>query len=230
MQIDKLQKDFIYFPFNSTSDLTSQKPAKPVDIIDTKPHVPETKDSKNGINPTPLLSSSLNEQPTANSTIAISSRISLMNTPIKSVDFSEYALLSRQPEEFAEETFRLVNLNTRADHSKRNNNYGSSAGLLQRKKDTSSRNTNSPSKETAIITAKTLGKTSQIQQTISSTERRSKPRHSSTTSARVLKTVTPSLPNYKTPVESNHVTTKSTRKNSRVSGEKRKLSRNKGKR
>ncbi|XP_017868804.1 PREDICTED: uncharacterized protein LOC108617503 [Drosophila arizonae] len=210
-------------------DLTPQKPAKPVDIIDTKPHVPETKDSKNGISPTPLLSSSLNEQPTANSTIAISSHISLLNTPIKSVDFSEYALLSRQPEEFAEETFRLVNLNTRADHSKRNN-YGSSTGLLQRKKDSLSRSSNTPSKETAIITAKTLGKTSQIYQPISSTERRSKPRHTSTTSARVLKTVTPSLPNYKTPVESNHVPTKSTRKNSRVSGEKRKLSRNKGKR
>lgn len=200
-----------------------------MEIIDTKPHVPETKDGKNGIKPTPLSGSSVNEQSTANSSIVINSRISLMNTPINSVDFSEYALLSRQPEEFAEETYRLVNLNTRADHSKRNNNYGNSAGLLQRKKDSISRNANSPSKETAIITAKTLGKPTQIHQT-TSTERRSKPRHSSPTSARVLKTVTPSLPNYKTPIESNHVSTKSTRKNSRVSGEKRKLSRNKGKR
>ncbi|XP_030557694.1 uncharacterized protein LOC115760485 isoform X2 [Drosophila novamexicana] len=204
-----------------------------LNIIDSKPHFQEAEESKIGIKPTPLKVLNSNGQSTTNFTLETNNRFSLLSTPIKSLDFPEYALLSRQPDEFIEETYRLVNLNTRAeaerlrtDQSKRNNNYNSSAGLLARKKEISTRNVKSSLNENGLST-KISSKSTQGHQIITNIERRSKTRQPS--SARVLKTVAPSLQNNKTPIESSGYT-KSHRKNSRVPSEKRKLSRHKGKR
>ncbi|EDW01939.1 GH20171 [Drosophila grimshawi] len=201
----------------------NQTTSPSINIIETRPHHKENVASKIGIKPTPLIATSSKVQSATNLTFATKNQVSLLSTPIETLDYSEYALLSRQPEEFVEETFRLVNLKSRADTdrqkiymSKRDNNYSQSTALL--------------SKRSGV---KPSSKYSQGLQSTSSVERRSKTRlHSS---ARVLKTITPSIVHSnKSPVES--VTPQSgfskghRSKNSRVTSEKRKSSRHKGKR
>jgi len=164
------------------------------------------------------------------STVENNNIISLSNTPIKTLDYPEYALLSRQPEEFAEETFRLVNLKSRADperqriyQSKRENNHNLSSGLFLKKGESSSKN--------SALGSKPSTKYAQAPQSITSTEKRNKNR--ATSSSRVLKTITPSIQPSKAPIESTpqqNGYTKSSRKSNREPGEKRKSSRNKGKR
>lgn len=203
---------------------------KPMSIIETKPNFYENETSKNGIKPTPLIASSIKVEPETTSTLESNSIISLSNTPIQTLDYPEYALLSRQPEEFAEETFRLVNLKSRADperqriyQSKRDNNHNQSSGLFLKKGESLTRS--------ASPGPKLSTKYAQAVQSVSSTEKRNKNRAPSST--RVLKTITPSVQSSRTIIESvpqNNGYTKSNRKSNREPGEKRKSSRNKGKR
>ncbi|KAH8261585.1 hypothetical protein KR044_011880, partial [Drosophila immigrans] len=200
---------------------------KTTSIIETRPSSKQNEPSKDGIKPTPLIATSSKEEPETTSSFE-SNNIVLPNTPIKTLDYPEYALLSRQPEEFAEETFRLVNLKSRSDSdrqriypSKRDNTHNLSSGLFLNKK------SESVSKISAI-SAKSSIKYAQSPQSISSSEKRNKNRSQS--SSRVLKTITPQSSRTVESTPQQNGFTKSSRKSNRDPSEKRKSSRNKGKR
>ncbi|XP_062134633.1 probable serine/threonine-protein kinase nek3 [Drosophila sulfurigaster albostrigata] len=201
---------------------------KPTSIIETRPNTKQNEPSKDGIKPTPLIASSSKEEAETTSSFENNNIISLSNTPIKTLDYPEYALLSRQPEEFVEETFRLVNLKSRSDGdrqriypSKRDNTHNLSSGLYSNKK------SESVSKISAI-SAKSSIKYAQSPQSVSSSEKRNKNRSQS--SSRVLKTITPQSSRTVESTPQQNGFTKSSRKSNRDPSEKRKSSRNKGKR
>ncbi|ALC42659.1 CG16786 [Drosophila busckii] len=209
-------------------DIEASKSTMPENIIETRPTTAPKKDSNNnGIKPTPLLVTSSKEQ---SKTFSSKNEIpNISNTPVKSfVEPPEYALLSRQPEEFAEETYRVVNLKSRAD-TERQRNY-------QSKRDSSYPSVSiSKKKDVAIVKPSILG-TKVYAQTVQSTvlpEKRSKNRQHSST--RVLKTITPSNKANKVVIETARVepengSNKNYNKSNRHSNDKRKSSRNKGKR
>lgn len=199
---------------------------KPPSIIETRPHLNKIEMNNGGIQPTPLAPSSSKKEPITSSTFENIKEISFLNTPELTLSSPEYALLSRQPEEFAEETFRLINLKTRTDgerqrnyQSKRDNNLGHS--VYAKKDEDSTKNS-----ITAVIGTRASSKTLQ---SLTNTEKRIKPRHSS--SIRLVKNVSATVHPSKLPIEStSQSNTKTHRKNNRETTEKRKGSRHKSKR
>lgn len=200
--------------------------SKPLSIIETRPHSNKNEMNKGGIQPTPLFPSSSKKEPITSSTFENIKEISFLNTPELTLSSPEYALLSRQPEEFAEETFRLVNLKTRTDgerqrnyQSKRDNNLSHS--IYAKKDEDLIKNS-----VTAVIGTRASSKNVQ---SLTNSEKRIKPRHSS--SIRLLKNVSPSVHPSKLQIEStSQSNTKTHRKNNRETTEKRKGSRHKSKR
>lgn len=191
------------------------KTTKPLSIIETKPHLNKNEMNKGGIQPTPLFPSSTKKEPITSSTFENINQISFLNTPELTLSSPEYALLSRQPEQFAEETYRVVNLKSRND--------GERQRPYQSKRD----NNLSHSTVSAVLGTRASSKNLQ---TLTNSEKRAKPRHSS--SIRLLKNVPASVLPSKVPSEpAPQSNTKSHRKNSnRETTEKRKGSRHKSKR
>ncbi|KAH8413722.1 hypothetical protein KR222_004879, partial [Zaprionus bogoriensis] len=222
------------FSPQSSPDPMTNKTTKPLSIIETRPHSHKNDLSKSGINPTPLFDSISKEESRTFSTSEKSKPITVFNTPEQTLGSPEYALLSRQPEEFAEESFRVINLKTRAEgerqrnyQSKRDNSNSHSIGVHSRKGDDIIKN----SLPSGVLGTKTPNKYLQASQSVTNTEKRIKPRHSSST--RLLKNANSSIHPSKISIESASQLsgyTKSHRKNNREPNEKRKSSRHKGKR
>ncbi|XP_017045274.1 uncharacterized protein LOC108090883 [Drosophila ficusphila] len=220
----------VFSPQSSpTFELKSNNTHEIINIIETKPKVTKKEKEKVGIKPTPLIVTHSNvhvetktsEIESYNSSLSISPIETLLNTP-------EYDLLSRQPEQFAEETYRLVNFKSKSDADRQR--------IYQSKKETINGYQPRSSEFKSIITAtKDTGKFSKVSQVhpVSSAEKKSKPRQT-----RINKPLAASIQPSRTLKESTSQTQLSTKpprksqsgRDNRGSSSSRKSSRPKGKR
>lgn len=146
-----------------------------------------------GIKPTPLIVTHSNEIPETETSQIESYNISLSNSPIQTLlNTPEYDLLSRQPEQFAEETYRLVNFKSKSE-ADRQRIYPS------KKEPVHGYQTRSTEFRSIVTATKDSGKFSKVSQVhaVSSVEKKSKPRQS-----RTNKPVTPSIQPSRTLKES----------------------------
>ncbi|XP_030387368.1 cell wall protein DAN4 [Scaptodrosophila lebanonensis] len=238
-------------------DLKINKTSSLVNAIQTKPLLAETKKGKEGIKPTKSSAPPSSQSLKAQSEILYRNNVTLsqntinLNTSSSPIDnvmnIPEYDLLSRQPEEFAEETYRLFNLKSKGDtdrqrifHSTRDNHP---TGLVTKISETYTKNGQPIVKETNVLGTYISGKYAQILQagSVIKNDRNTKIRP--TSSARILKTGSPSIQPSRITKEthsSQNGFTKHHRKNTQVNREPtekskgttstRKSSRNKGKR
>ncbi|XP_046865897.1 uncharacterized protein LOC6639973 [Drosophila willistoni] len=227
-------------------ELNANKSSNHLNIIETKPHPNKKDKDKDGIQPTPLNSNLINNQPKTFSSKF--QNVSITSSPIETfANIPEYDLLSRQPEEYAEETYRVINLKSKADPDRQRNflsrrdSHGHPTGFITKISEVYTSNGLPTVRETSVLGTYISGKYAQVLQSASATnpERKSKVRPSNAN--RTTKTVTPSIqPNRSIKETSSqvHGFTKTHRKNSqsnRETAEKprtssRKSSRNKGKR
>ncbi|XP_017125527.1 uncharacterized protein LOC108144881 [Drosophila elegans] len=222
----------VFSPQSSPAfELKSNNTHEIINIIETKPKVTKKEKEKVGIKPTPLIvTHSVVNVETETSQIE-SYNISLSNSPIQTLlNTPEYDLLSRQPEQFAEETYRVVNFKSKNEADRQR--------IYQSKKEPiHGYQTRSSQEFKSIVTAtKESGKFSKVSQVhpVSSVEKKSKPRQT-----RINKPVTASIQPSRTLKESSFQTQLSSKpprksqqssRDNRGSSSTRKSSRPKGKR
>ncbi|XP_017150231.1 uncharacterized protein LOC108160623 [Drosophila miranda] len=145
-----------------------------INIIETKPKFSKKEKEKEGIKPTPLILSQSNVHPETFTSNSESYNKSISNSPIQTLlSTPEYDLLSRQPEQFAEESYRVVNFKGK-NEAERQRNYLSKKesvhGYQTRVADGNARN--------GVTSTKESGRFTKVPQSISlsNTEKKSKPR------------------------------------------------------
>jgi Putative sperm flagellar membrane protein len=113
----------------------------------------------------------------------------------------EYDFLSRQPSEFAEETFRVVNLKPSKSRVKvqpaatqKKQDAGHPTGLVTKLGGTVVKDGVTTIHETSVIGTYISGKYAQVLQSTSHISSGSKPKPTTSSSLRILKTAAPSLP------------------------------------
>ncbi|EDV56951.1 uncharacterized protein LOC6547949 [Drosophila erecta] len=178
----------VFSPQSSPAfELKSNDTHEIVNIIETKPKVTKKEKEKVGIKPTPLIVTHSNVIPETETSQIESYNISLSNSPIQTLlNTPEYDLLSRQPEQFAEETYRLVNFKSK-NEADRQRIYAS------KKEPVHGYQTRSSEFRSIVTATKDSGKFSKVSQVsqvhaVSSVEKKSKPRQT-----RTNKPVTPSI-------------------------------------
>ncbi|XP_020818186.1 uncharacterized protein LOC110191636 [Drosophila serrata] len=217
----------VFSPQSSpTFELRSNKSNEIVNIIETKPKLIKKEKEKGGIQPTPLIVTHSNVIPETETSQIESYNISLSNSPIETLlNTPEYDLLSRQPEQFAEETYRVVNFKSK-NEADRQRVYPS------KKESIHGYQTRSSEFRSIVTATKDTGKFSKVSQVHpnSSSEKKNKPRQT-----RINKPAGASIQPSKTVRDSNLQTqaaSKPPRKSqqSRGGSSTRKSSRPKGKR
>ncbi|XP_043948385.1 uncharacterized protein LOC108026943 isoform X3 [Drosophila biarmipes] len=201
-----------------------------VNIIETKPKVIKKEKEKVGIKPTPLIVTHSNVIAETKASEIEPYNISLSNSPIQTLlNTPEYDLLSRQPEQFAEETYRLVNFKSK-NEADRQRVYPS------KKEPIHGYQTRSSEFKSIVTATKESAKFSKVSAVhpLSSAEKKSKPRQT-----RINKPVASSIQPSRTLKESSSQTQLSSKpprksqqsgRDNRGSSSSRKSSRPKGKR
>ncbi|KAH8400996.1 hypothetical protein KR009_002346, partial [Drosophila setifemur] len=201
-----------------------------INIIETKPKQSKIEKEKAGIKPTPLIVTQTNVQSETETSQSQPEfyNTTLSNTPIQTLlNTPEYDLLSRQPEQFAEETYRVVNFKSKND-ADRQRVYPS------KKEPIHGYQTRSSEVKTVLATTKEHGKFSKVSvYPNSSSEKKHKPRQTRTNKP-VASTIQPSKTLRESTLQT-HVSSKSSRKNQQNGRDNRgsttrKSSRPKGKR
>ncbi|XP_034654109.1 uncharacterized protein LOC117892158 [Drosophila subobscura] len=193
-----------------------------INIIETKPKFTKQEKEKEIIKPTPLILSETNAPPETFTSKSESYNTSISNSPIQTLlSTPEYDLLSRQPEQFAEESYRVVNFKGK-NEAERQRNY------LSKKESVHGYQTRN-----GVTSTKESGRFTKVPQSITSSnsEKKSKPRQ---TRINKTSTIQPSKTVKESP-SSQTVVAKSSRKSSQGSRDHRgsstrKSSRPKGKR
>ncbi|KAH8333260.1 hypothetical protein KR074_003708 [Drosophila pseudoananassae] len=175
----------VFSPQSSPAfELKSNSTHEIINIIETKP---EDSKKEEEIKPTPLIVTQSNVHVETETSYVDSYNNISNNSPIETLlNTPEYDLLSRQPEQYAEETYRLVNFKSRND-ADRQRVYPS------KKEPIHGYQTRSSEVKTVLATTKDFAKFSKVSQyPNSSTEKKSKPRQTRTNKPVTASTIQPS--------------------------------------